>query len=177
MSIHQPTWFQSLYLIGIISISIYKDITYSYTSSNHRIEIIHIWRCTSIHQPTCRQSLYLTGIIHHYTSNWTSLNSICKYITFSYTSLKHRIQVEIIHIWYIEESLSILWYPNKRSTRAKDQYKKNVGPKLVTKKKHTKKHTTTGTTQKATRETLLNETLEKPDIRITRTALRKELKK
>ena len=67
--------------------------------------------------------------------------------------------------------------PKRRSTRTKDQHKKNVGPKLVTKKKHTKKHTTTGTTQKATRETLLNETLEKPDIRITRTALRKELKK
>ena len=63
--------------------------------------------------------------------------------------------------------------PKRRSTRTKDQHKKNVGPKLVTKKKHT----TTGTIHKAARETLLNETLEKTNIRITRTALRKESKK
>ena len=67
--------------------------------------------------------------------------------------------------------------PKRRSTRTKDQRKKNVGPKLGTKKKHKKKNMTTGTTQKATRETVLNETLEKTNIRITRKALRKESQK
>ena len=49
--------------------------------------------------------------------------------------------------------------PN-RHTRMRDQHKKDVGPKLVTKKENK----TTSATHMATRERLPNETLEKFNI-------------
>ena len=58
----------------------------------------------------------------------------------------------------------------KRHTRMRDQHKNDVDPKLINKKKNTSTH-------KDTRESLLDETLEESNIRITRRTKMKESQK